>query len=226
MVRMVRKTRKQDKVGSKMTIPQLRKAFEHMDKFRDVESFRREWKKTFGKEITKQSAVDYLQYVSANSPKHSQRGGAISGGALSGAPLDYSLQAGADIPYGSYLRYVSDGFGFANQDSLTAQCGKEAGLWPSPAPGSGCNLVGGGKKKKTRKQKQKGGALPSLSTALSEFMSRPAGMDSPPGPIQDASMVWKGMNTLPSPRPEINSLSYTHNPTIYNAQVSPQVRQF
>jgi hypothetical protein len=160
---MVKKTRK---VNKEMTIPQLRKAFEHMDKYRDVESFRKEWKKTFGKEITKQSAEDYLRYVSTKSKHalHGQKGGA--------APLDYTMRAGTDLPYGSYPAYVASGFGFANQDSLTAQCGKETQLWPEPLPGSGCNILKGGKRagrleapsilgrktRKNRKNTQKGGA--------------------------------------------------------------------
>lgn len=223
---MVKKTRK---VNKEMTIPQLRKAFEHMDKYRDVESFRKEWKKTFGKEITKQSAEDYLRYVSTKSKHvslpHAQKGGAS---ALGAAPLDYTMRAGTDLPYGSYPQYVASGFGFANQDSLTAQCGKETQLFPEPLPGSGCNILKGGKRKtrKNRKNTQKGGALPSLATAASEFLSRPAGMSSPPGPIQDASMVWKGVDSLASPRPEINPLPYAYSPTIYNAQVSSQMRQF
>jgi hypothetical protein len=223
---MVKKTRK---VNKTMTIPQLRKAFEHMDRYRDVEGFRREWKKTFGKEITKQSAQDYLQYVSS---KHK---GVQSGGA---APLDYTLRAGTDLPYGSFNAYVGSGFGFANQDSLAAQCGKEAATWPTPPSGLGCNVLKGGKRtggqeasnilrRKTRKtKKQSGGALPSLAAATSEFFSRPAGMSSPPGPLQDASMVWKGVDSLASPRPEINPLPYAYSPTLYNAQVSPQLRTF
>lgn len=212
--REAKKTRKHK--SKTMTIPQLRKAFEHMDRFRDVESFRKEWKKTFGKEITKESAQDYLHYVSSKKGS-TQRGGA--------APLDYTLRAGADLPYGSYNTYVAGGFGFANQDSLTAQCGKET--WPSPPSGIGCNLQGGGSKRKTRKSnKQKGGALPSLSTALSEFMSRPAGMDSPPNAIHDATLTWKGVNTLASPKPEINNLNYTYSPNVHMASVSPAMRTF
>lgn len=200
-----------------MTIPQLRRAFEHMEKFRDVDNFRKEWKKVFGKEISKTSAEDYLKYVS--SKKDSKQHGGM-------APLDYTTRPGADLPYGSFNQYVSSGFGFANQDSLMTQCGKETHLWPSPLPGSGSNVVGGGKRSKRKTRKQKGGALPSLSTAVSEFMSRPFGMNSPPNSLQDASLQWKGVDSLPSPRPEINDLKYTHNPTIYNASISPIVRTF
>jgi hypothetical protein len=208
---MVRKTRKQNKV---MTIPQLRKAFEHMDKVRGVENFRKEWKKTFGKEITIQSAEDYLQYVAAKKP------GVQHGGM---APLDYTLRAGTDLPYGSYPSYVASGFGFANQDSLLAQCGKETSLWPSGT--AGCAAAKGGGRKKNKTRKQKGGAFPSLSTALSEFMSRPMGMDAPPNAAQAATMEWKG-TAMPSSDPVNNPLSYTVPPTIHAASINPISRTF
>ena len=204
-----------------MTIPQLRKAFEHMEKFRDVESFRREWKKTFGKDVSKDAAEDYLKYVVTNKPQ--------SGGA---APLDYTTRAGADIPHGSYPEYVSSGFGFRGMDSLTLQGGKETGLWPQVPAGMGDNTVktGGGKFNSTRrKNKQKkvqkgGGMFPSLTNAVAEMFTRPFGMSSPPTASQDAQMISKGMDSLASPRPEINSLSFTHSPTIYNASINPVSR--
>jgi hypothetical protein len=232
MVRAVaRKTKKAAKTQkeSGMTVPELRRAFEHVERWTkthsgDVEGFQAMWKKVFGKEVSKDAAKDYLDFVKA-------KGGKQSGGGqvMSPAPLGYDLRAGADIPYGSFPKYVSDGFGFANMDSLTAMSGKED-ITPKLPADLGSNLVGGARKARLRKtrraKKQSGGGLPAFSTAVAEFLTRPFGMGSPPSASQDAQMLSKGLNTLPSPRPEINDLEFTPKPTIYNASINPVSRSF
>lgn len=226
MVRKSSKTRKSKASPPSqekgMTIPQLRRAFEHIDRWvkghnGDVEGFQKEWKKTFGKEVSKDAAKDYLQFV------HKQKGG---GQVMTPAPLGYDLRAGAETPYGSFPEYVTGGFGFANMDSVSLGCGKES-ITPSIPSGMGSNLVGGRRVRKTRRRgKQTGGALPSLSTAVSEFLSRPFGMSSPPSTTQDTQMISKGYNGFPSPRPEINDLNFVQNPPIYNANIAPTSRAF
>jgi hypothetical protein len=222
---MVRKTKKASKTKNEgMTVPELRRAFEHIERWTkthgegDVAAFQAVWKKTFGKEVSKEAAKDYLQFVKS---KGKQSGG---GQLISPAPLGYDLRAGADIPYGSFPPYVSGGFGFANMDSLTAQ---HEDITPKLPAGLGSNLVGGAKKRKTRKvNKQKGGALPSISTAVAEFLTRPFGMSSPPTASQDAQMLAKGYAGFPSPRPEINDLALAPKVTIYNASINPTTRSF
>jgi hypothetical protein len=225
---MVRKTKKvsKTKVDSGMTVPELRRSFEHVERWvkshgADVEGFQMMWKKTFGKEVSKEAAKDYLQFVHA---KGKQSGG---GQVMAPAPLGYDLRAGADIPYGSFPKYVSDGFGFANMDSLTAV---KEDITPKLPADLGSNLVGGAKKKrvgKTRKsKKQSGGGLPSITTAVAEFLTRPFGMGAPPTASQDAQMLAKGHAGFPSPRPEINDLQFTPKPTIYNASINPTSRAF
>ena len=227
---MVRKTKKVSKITAKadsgMTIPELRRSFEHVERWvkshgADVEGFQTMWKKTFGKEVSKEAAKDYLQFVHA---KGKQSGG---GQLITPAPLGYDLRAGADIPYGSFPKYVSDGFGFANMDSLTAV---KEDITPKLPADLGSNLVGGAKKKrigKTRRaKKQSGGGLPSFSTAMAEFLTRPFGMGSPPSASQDCQMLAKGSAGFPSPRPEINDLQFTAKPTIYNASINPTSRSF
>jgi hypothetical protein len=76
-----------------------------------------------------------------------------------------------------------------------------------------------------RKSKQQGGALPSLGTAFSEFLSRPLGFGSPSSAGQDMTMLSKGL-ILPSPRPEINNPVIPQPTTIYNASIAPVSRQF
>lgn len=225
---MVRKTKKATKTpepkGDKgMTIPELRRSFEQVERWvkshgADVEGFQTMWKKTFGKEVSKEAAKDYLQFVHA---KGKQSGG---GQAITPASLGYDLRAGADIPYGSFPPYVSGGFGFANIDSLTAV---KEDITPKLPADMGSNLVGGAKKRraaKTRKSKKQSGG--GFTSAVTEFLTRPFGMNSPPTASQDAQMLAKGVTGLASPRPEINDLQFTPNPTIYNASINPASRSF
>jgi hypothetical protein len=221
---MVKKTRKASKQSQSrgMTIPQLRQAFEKIESYvskhgNDVEGFCKEWKKVFGKTVSKEAARDYLAFV--REQKGSQSGGA--------APVDYDLRAGADIPYGSFPAYVQSGFGFANMDSFRLQGGDP--YTPTIPAGMGSNKVmGGGSKRKTRKQKkQAGGAyLPSLATAAQEFLTRPLGMSSPPTTLQQTQMEVKGVNGFPSGRPEDNTLPPLPNQQIYSANVSNASRAF
>ena len=224
---MVRKTKKASKTSNDkgMTVPELRRSFEHVERWvkshgADVEGFQAMWKKTFGKEVSKEAAKDYLQFVHAKD-KGKQSGG---GQSMTPAPLGYDLRAGADIPYGSFPPYVSGGFGFANIDSLTAV---KEDITPKLPADMGSNLVGGGKKKripKTRKAKKQSGG--GIGSALTEFLTRPFGMSSPPTVAQDAQILSKGMTGLASPRPEINDLEFTPKPTIYNASINPTSRAF
>jgi hypothetical protein len=226
---MVGKTRKALKHLKKqnrgLTVPQLRKSFEHIHSYvkkhnNDVPGFRKEWKKIFGKDVSEEAARDYLAFMK----EHGTR--AQSGGSFSPAPIDYDMRAGADIPYGNFPAYVSSGFGFANIDSFHAQSGKED-ITPILPQGLGSNAVMKGGKRKTRKGKQHGGAyLPSLTTAVSEFVNRPFGMNSPPTTSQQTQMEIKGVNGFPSGRPEDNPLPSLTNQPIYSASISPASRSF
>jgi hypothetical protein len=231
---MVSKTRKVSK-GQKNnihTVPELRRAFEHIDKFVErkimrlsekegVAAFRKEWKKVFG-QISEQSAKDYLQ-VMRNGAKRSQKGGAVT--ILSPAAIGYEMRAGEGGP--SVPPYVTRGLELPADSQIGPS---RAADFPVPADSTGSNAVqAGGRRRKTRSKKskrQQGGALPSFGTALAEFVSRPFGMGAPPSPSQDAQMLMKGYNQFSSPRPEINDLSMVKGTTIYNATISPVSKMF
>jgi hypothetical protein len=233
---MVRKTRKaKTAAGKAMSVPQLRRAFEHIDKFvakkgTDVDAFRKEWKKTFGKEVSKAAAEDYLKFVKSKKSKSQSGGGALT---LSPASIGYDMRAGTDTPYGSFNKYVGDGFGFANADSVAAACGRE-NITPKLPADLGSNKVGGGRRK-TRKA-QKGGAF-SLAQFLSsgaEALQRPVTMGSvlspnTAGTLYTTQMMAKGYPTgtagvFNSPRPEIPAFNYPSPGTSYAAYVSPSSR--
>ena len=220
---MVRKTRNKTRTkatgkGKGMTIPQLRRAFDHIDSFvarggKNLEAFRKEWKHTFGKEVSAKAAREYLDFVSSKRTTKSQKGGM--------APLHYDMRQGADIPYGSFPPYVSSGFGFANQDSFASGCGKED-ISPHLPAGLGSNMVGG-KKSKTRKhKKQRGGAfsLQNMGSQLADFVNRPITMASPPSSLNHAMMDSKGYNGFPSPHPEDPSFKFPQNTPIYAGYLS------
>lgn len=229
---MVRKTRKA--TGQKaLTIPQLRKRFEQLDKFlqskvaklegdKATEAFRSEWKKLFGKPVSAEAARDYLAFVRT---QKAQKGGALP----EGAPIDQMLRAGTDIPYGSFPPFVTQGFGFANHDSFIQDCGKP-NPFPLPPAGLGSNEIGkaftGGGRRKAhgqtrrrsagRKGQQRGGGI---GSAIDEAFQRPLGMGMPPSMLQGAQMEFKGIE-MPSSRPENNPLSFTAPPTVLNIKIA------
>jgi len=227
---MVSKTRKSTNSVKSLSVPELRRAFEHIDRFVDtkvlrlsekegVAAFRREWKKTFG-QISEKAAKDYLHYMRSTATSKKQKGGAVT--VLSPAPLGYDMRAGeggASVP-----PYVAGGLALPADSQIGAS---RAAEYPLPAAGLGDNTVpqkGGKRGRKTRRQR--GGALPSFGTALAEFVSRPFGMAAPPTPAQDAQMMMKGYNQFSSPRPEVNDLAFANGKTVFNAAISPTSRMF
>jgi hypothetical protein len=205
-----------------------------------VDGFCKEWKKVFGKEVTKEAAKEYLNFVAHHKKK--QSGGAAV--AMNPASLGYDMRAGLDS-YGSFPEYVSDGFGFANKDSIASGCGVEDTGANVPA-GLGSNFVGGRRKQTRKNRKQGGGAattFQSIMSGLSEFASRPFVPSSiptnwgsvpatfPPSAAQglpsrmfDAQMMAKGYNTnanMPSPRPEIHTFDFSPKHATYAAYASP-----
>lgn len=118
-----------------LTIPELRRAFEHVENFvvanllaprkELVEGFQKEWKLTFHKELSRSDAEAYVDHVKAmhkvteamtrKRRRHPHHGGGAA--PLAGAPLDYMTRPGLYITpgvnQGSYAlvpAYVDKGF--------------------------------------------------------------------------------------------------------------------
>jgi len=160
MVKGQRKTRKSTRKQVKkevLTIPQLRKAFQHMDKvvedlrnkskhsFSDaVLIYRKEWNKTFKRDISPADAASYLKFryglKSGKTRRSHMRGGALAGAPIAGAPLDYSLRAGVNGTYGQFPTYQQEGLDRYYGSALSADCGKPNGF---PTDGSGATQKGG-----------------------------------------------------------------------------------
>lgn len=157
MVKGTRKVKKTTRSTSKqiLTIPQLRKAFDHMDKvvehlrkvakhsFSDaVVSYREEWRKTFKRDLPPADAAAYLKFrygLKAGKTRRSKtRGGAMAGS--SGAPLDYQLRAGVAGTYGNFPSYQSQGLDRYYSSAINEDCGKPSGF---PTDGSQAQVGGG-----------------------------------------------------------------------------------
>jgi len=183
------KTKKNKRGQSKiMTIPQLRKAFEHIDlKTKDILSkhpvneesikeFQTSWKQVFGKDIDKKTGEAYLILQSkANKQKRETRKTRKQKGGM--APLDYTTRPGIEGTHGSFLPYISSGFKFynhINNIAMDADCGKQD-ITPIVSENMGSNKV------------YSGGRLISPS--------------SPPSIIQDAEDMIMGRSAGQSPDP-------------------------
>jgi hypothetical protein len=217
-----------------MTIPELRKAFDHIQVFAEklvrekrgddqVARFQREWMKAFGKQVEKRYVVAYLNHIAGAGAGAKQKGGA----ALSGAPLDYSLQPGvylsqgslpvggsiqsggsaAAAGYGNYLQYVAGGFDVgvparANQ----MQCG-QVDQTPALRAGLGDNTYfakAGGKRRRTlrhgrAKQAAQAGGMPKATTPAWAGGMRWFAATNPASFARDIADGWQGTGTGPSP---------------------------
>ena len=235
---MVNKTRKLRKDTSKaLTIPELRRAFNHVDSFVEkskptVAAFRKEWKKTFGKDVSESAAKDYLEYVSSASAKQKKKKGQKGGAALFLSPASVGYEMTSPLTAGAVHvpPYNLTGMESFNNDSFRGQCGKEdiTPILPVTLGNNSAQL--GGKrtsKGKNKTRKQKGGAFASVSTAISQMFTNPGGPGgSPPSFMQDLQLVAKGYNGLSSPRPEINYPTMHIPQTIYNGSIAPISRGF
>jgi len=158
MVKGQRKTRKSTRKQSKkqvLTIPELRKAFQHMDKVVDdlkakskhsfsdaVLIYRQEWNKTFKRDLSPADAASYLKFryglKSGKTRRTHMRGGALP---LGGAPLDYQTRAGVSGVYGNFPTYQTQGLDRYYSPAIASDCGKPNGF---PTDGSAASQAGGG----------------------------------------------------------------------------------
>jgi hypothetical protein len=186
-----------------MSIPELRKSLEHVTSYAEsmshsgsktemAEKFASEWKKVFGKTLSKDDAEAYVQHVMnmKKSYKKTKKTRKLRGGAqsteLTGAPLAYMTRPGVELPYGNFEKYVSSGF-WNPEPAIQYDCGKQTGLVPYASTGS--NKMNGG-----------------------SFTFRPFVAENPTTPMYDAMTAWKGLPLGPGPE------SYQR---AYNYQIPP-----
>ena len=218
-----------------MTIPQLRKAFEHVETFVEIHSqkpkrelvplFQEEWKKTFYKEIDRKDAEAYVEHalseISQKDPKHRKH----SGGAqpLAGAALLADTRPGVYISpgvnNGSYAQvpaYIDKGFWNPSigrtYDPVQGQT-----TYPVYTPatlGSNAALKGGARRKRqTQRQRnrssrnQQGGGIVDAMTQF--FTMRPIFSTVPPTNVGDDATTAAMAKPLPqSPDPSQTRTPY------------------
>jgi hypothetical protein len=184
---MARKTRKHTKSTKGIySIPELRRAFEHVEQAMDemirgkeskenmISQIRKEWMKVFHKTLDKSSADALITHrMESHRTPHFMKGGAA---ALAGAPVDQVTRAGVylapgGIPgpdgglpttgggFGHYARYVDGGFVNPEMAYRYDPIQSQSSFPLSPRVGAGSNvfLIKGGKRvTKTRKHKTRG----------------------------------------------------------------------
>ena len=242
---MTRKTRKH--VAKEIhSIPELRRAFEHVEDAIDemirkreskqdmIAQIRKEWLKVFHKTLDKASADALVSHHMASHHKH-MKGGAQ---ALAGAPLDYTVRPGVyldqgKVPgadggltktvgggYGSYVQYVDRGFVnpeiAQHSDPIKGQ--SVFPLAPRADMGSNAFSAKGGKRGRKTRRKIKGG-----SAMLEQAFMRPI----PPGagpstPLFDLQQTIRGAGPGMSPDSTQRMTSYQLG-TVYPKAVNISV---
>lgn len=237
---MAGKTRKH--TSKSLTIPQLRKSFDHIDAWVEsrirkgkssvkglVPAFQAEWKRVFHREVNSKAAEAYLalKHKSGSHRTKKQRGGAVA--PLAGAPLDYTTRQGVYGVYGNFPQYVSSGLTFynqINQDSLTANCGKE-NITPKLPADLGSNEVqkGGKSRKRGRRggktRKQRGGAslldqtLSNVRSTLDVMINRPIPASQPVTTAYATEMSLKGVNVTPPAPSQMTFAPQPYDPAAF-----------
>ncbi len=160
------KTRKTKGKKGVLSIPALRRAFEHMDahakklaasvkakkttKAAAAAAYSKEWKRTMGRTLPAKSAeatISQAMHMSGGSASASQRGGMapVSWSTGAGSPtntpgLPGELSAAGGSAYGAYPGYVVKGFDNIMWESPAANCSKQDSF-PMPAADLGSNAV-------------------------------------------------------------------------------------
>jgi hypothetical protein len=227
-----------------MTIPVLRRAFEHieqlvdgklrkrMDKAHIIPALQKEWRTVFFKHLPKVSAEEFIAERTQHLEKEKEGHRTLrrSGGAeLDGAPIDYNLRAGVylapgSLPsssgaYGSYADYVAGGFH-----------NPQIARGYDPIAGQSMVLKGGkrsktrsaikGKKVNTRKLRRSGGGIvDSAMTMLDQISMRPFPLAVPSTIPNDLQAMAKGQYVGPSPD-QIQRMPSYHMETLYPKPVT------
>lgn len=225
MAKGQKKTTRKMKMSTKkvrsgtLTIPQLRKAFDHMDQvveglrssskhsFSDaVMKYREEWRKTFKRDLSPADAEAYLKFrfgvKSMKTRKHRHRGGAIQN-PLAGAPLDYATRPGVDGVYGQFPAYQTAGLDRYYSSAITADCGKPNSF---PTDGSAASQAGGG---------------------FMDGLFRPFASSNPPSMIYQPMMENKGVAAYPTSDPVGNpKFTAFGTPYVTTANLNAAVRTY
>jgi hypothetical protein len=196
---------------SVLTIPELRKGLDYIQHYTSslvksggksvsemASQFAAEWKKVFGKTLSKDTAEAYIRNMFDMKKKfkttRKQRGGAQNT-LLTGAPMDYMTRPGADIPYGVFTKHVTSGF-WNPEPAIQYDCGTQKGDLPMPGMGS---------------NKMNGGAIFTGSPIRFSLAENPTTI------LNDAQTVANGQLLGPGPASYDTAYSYKSTPETLNS---------
>ena len=229
-----------------MTIPQLRRAFDHIESFtsgllqreKDIkkrrQAFQEEWMKVFHHAVDEKATDAYLQFE-AKKKKGSKTRRMKGGAALAGAPLDYSTRPGIYGVYGTFPEYISGGFATmgnaTNKMAIQEDCNSAAAAAKFQAPYTGfgaASLAQSGGKSRRRKgrgrktRKMRGGA-PTWGEFASAASLRPLTSSAPPSLAYTALAEWKGSEAYPSSLANTAAPGYRSIPAQIQAPTAGQI---
>jgi hypothetical protein len=180
--------RNRHSLSKSLTIPQLKNAFDYIEKYGkgrpSVGDFQKEWKKVFGRPIEKDHADSYLKFIQTKPLRHYRGGnpGVFAGQGMIQGASDNGLR-----PYGVFQEYISSGFE-VGIPAMSSQVMCEKGIVgpQGPAPTG----MSGGRalrimRRSTRKRNVSGGNFPQSSN--------------PTSLLHDISTAWKGLPLPASP---------------------------
>jgi hypothetical protein len=236
---MARKTRKHTKSTKGIySIPELRRAFEHVEQAMDemirrreskadmISQIRKEWMKVFHKTLDKSSADALITHrMESHRAPQSMKGGAA---ALSGAPVDHVTRPGVyldqgSIPgpnggltttvgggYGHYAQYVDHGFRNPEMSHTFDPVSGQSAFPFAPRADTGSNLVKGGKRvTKTRKHKKTRGKTSGGAALIDQAFTRLVPAGHPPqSPLYDIQRMMSGAAGGLSPDTTQHSMNY------------------
>jgi len=231
---MPKKQRKTKKASAKakvhiMTIPEIRRAFEHVETFVEIHAskpkhelvaaFQNEWRLTFKKEVDKEGATAYVEHVLSELPKKHPKHRRHHGGAvpLSGAPLlggethpgVYIVPGVNQYSYAQVPNYVDKGFWNPEQARDYDPVPGQTHYVTRTPMGLGSNQAGGAKTRKQKKQTQQGGGLGSI---MNQFVFNPfASSPSPTSPLKDGYSYLNATELPDSPDASQRHPSYQMN---------------
>jgi hypothetical protein len=194
---MKKNTRKSKSLVA-LSIPELKHAWDEIHRSthtilkegkpapQQIKDFQKMWKKIFHRPVSTESAESYLNIQRLSSSRRmGRKTRKMKGGAaLSGAPLDSSLQPGVYGTHGSFPTYQSSGLGFydtINKQGMFQECGIKD-ITPVIGSSVGSNQAGGGIRD---------------VLSVSPYSSLISSKSAVPGIIDDATSALKGVS-LPS----------------------------
>jgi hypothetical protein len=217
------------------TIQEIQSSFSRLNSIlkncNTVSDVQKAWKSLFGSPLSHESAecfLDYYRDMHRSKSLKQKKGGkratrrsvgrksrksvrksvrkSTTGGSLQGAPLSYTMTAGA--PVAVYGRFPSEIATDANavqnldvfyQSGLSRGCGTES-IGRTVPPMMGTNQVGGYKRSRRNGKSRKVGGNLLESATMRPFIASPY-----PNPVQQVYNLWSG-NPTPIPAPAAPSM--------------------